>query len=349
MPKCIVFGGAGVFGSITARELHDRGLDVTIAGRRAGRAEVVAESIGCAAVQADLNEAASCRAAIAGQDVALNCAGPFDSLNDTLLEGCLDAHCHFIDIADDRRYVRRVRQQSDALAAAGLTAVYGCSSLPGISGALANALRARTATDPAHIRITLFIGNDNPKGAAAVRSAARLLGKAIDAPQGVLRGFRDAETVSLPPPFGRRTVLNFESPDYDLLPEQIGAASVVVKVGFELRLATAMFAAFAATAPRLGTYLLPKLIALNPLTRGIGSSGGVVMVEQFDAQGSRSAASAVAVEHGQRMAVLPAVYATLRLFDNKPASRGATTAYELLGAEALLAALQADGVSVLLP
>lgn len=349
MPECIVFGGAGVFGSIVARELHSRGLDVTIAGRNANRAAAVAKEIGCAAVRADVNEAPSCRAATGGKRVAINCAGPFDTLNDTLLQTCIDAGCHYVDIADDRRYARSVRERGATFAAAGLTAVYGCSSLPGISGALAIALRRPATANPAHTRITLFIGNDNVKGAAAVRSATNLLGKAIAAPQGDLRGFGDPETVSLPPPFGRRTVLNFESPDYDLLPEQIGANSIAIKVGFELRLATALFRAFAACAPRLGASLLPRLTALNHLTRNFGCSGGAVMVELFDRQGDRRSASAVTAEQGQRMAALPAVYATVRCCQSETESPGATTVYELLGAEALFSALRADGVSVLLP
>lgn len=349
MPKCVVFGGAGVFGSIVARELHARGLDVAIAGRNQNRLKEVAGQIGCAAVRADLNEASSCRAATDGTHVAINCAGPFDSFNDTLLQSCIDAGCHHVDITDDRGFACRVRERGNAFATAGLTAVYGCSSLPGISGALATALRQVMTTDPAHIRVTLFIGNDNAKGAAAVRSATRLLGTTITAPQGDLRGFRDPETVSLPPPFGRRSVLNFDSPDYDLLPAQTGASSIVVKVGFELRLATALFRGFAAFVPRWGTYLLPKLTLLNHLTRRVGCSGGVVMVELFDQQGHSRSASVLAAQHGQRMAVLPAVYATLRLCQDSPESAGATTAYELLGAADLLASLEADGFSVLLP
>ncbi|MBP89567.1 MAG: hypothetical protein CMJ64_23135 [Planctomycetaceae bacterium] len=349
MPKCVVFGGAGVFGSIVARELHDRAIDVIVAGRNLNRAEEVAADIGCAAVRADLNEHSSCHAAIEGVQVAINCAGPFKSFNDTLLESCVEAGCHYVDITDDREYASRVRERRDAFAAAGLTAIYGCSSLPGISGALAIALRKVLTTDPAHARITLFIGNDNAKGTAAVRSAARLLGRTIRAPQGELRGFRDPETVDLPPPFGRRIVLNFDSPDYDLLPEQIGASSLVVKVGLELRIATALFGSFATYAPHLGTYLLPKLISLNHFTRRVGCSGGAIAVELFDKDGNKQSASAVVAEHGQHMAALPAVYAALRLCQGEPVSGGATTAYELLGAEELLGLLEADGVSVLRP
>src|SRR5256885_15230538 len=108
-----------------------------------------------------------------------------------------------------------------------------CSSRPAISGSLA-LLAAGARPDPAaRARLTLFIGNKNHKGAAAVRSAVGVIGRPIAAPQGQLRGFSDGVVVELPPPFGKRRVYNFESADYDLLPPLLGVQALEVKVGFE--------------------------------------------------------------------------------------------------------------------
>src|SRR5437764_796194 len=75
-----------------------------------------------------------------------------------------------------------------------------------------------SAASPARVRVTLLIGNNNPKGRAAIRSLVLGLGKPVQAPQGMLRGFRGREVVPLPEPFGRRAVFNFDSPEYDLFP-----------------------------------------------------------------------------------------------------------------------------------
>jgi hypothetical protein len=337
----VVFGGAGVFGTIVAEELNRHGVHLTIASRNLQSSERVAERIGCRAIQADLLNPDLCRAALQQASVAVNCAGPFNEFDATLLEACLDCGCHYVDIADDRRYARLVLSFNDRFSAAGLTAVYGCSSLPGISGALA--LRAKETLDDEtrHARVTLFIGNNNAKGSAAVRSATGLLGKTIEAPQGLLKAFAGPEHVTLPLPFGPRRVINFESPDYELLPKSIGAESVVVKVGFELRLVTTAFRC-ASLAPWLGRHVLPQLTALNSLTKALGCSGGAVMVELFAASGGVCRSSMAGARDGQRMAALPAVYAVRTLLSDDSVPRGAMPVYDVVGARELLDSLVAD-------
>ena len=131
-----------------------------------------------------------------------------------LIESCARYGLHHIDIADDRQYIARVRSLAGRFKSS--TAVFGCSSLPGISLALARALMARRDDErPVRIRTTLFIGNKNPKGEAAIRSLVKQLGKAFDAPQGKLRSFSREELVDLPV-FGRRVAYDFECADYDL-------------------------------------------------------------------------------------------------------------------------------------
>src|SRR4029079_1015043 len=126
---------------------------------------------------------------------------------------------------------------------------------PGISGALA-VLAAERLPAIERARITLFIGNRNPKGEAAVRSAAAQLGRIFPAPQGLLRGMTGREIVDLPPPFGARAVHDWESPELDLFPILFGAREVRVKVGFESRFANSAAATLARLGPRIGGVLL---------------------------------------------------------------------------------------------
>ena len=281
----VVFGGHGTFGSLLVAELPG----AVPVGRRTGH---------------DVRDAAACARALEGRRVAVNCAGPFQDFDDTLARACLDAGCHYVDIADDRAYCASIRALDGAFRERGLTAAYGCSSLPGISGALAALVK------PTRARVTLFIGNKNPKGAAAVASFAR--GRF---------SLRDGADVELPQPFGRRRVyFDLDSPDKDL----IDADEVIVKVGFESRLGTWLM-------PLLG----PRILAFCARLFPFGSSGGAVMVEDLDS-GRREAV--VARENGQRLAILPAV-CVVRALEAGGARPGAHTAAEVLGAEALLAAL----------
>jgi hypothetical protein len=341
--SAIVFGGYGTFGSLVARDLARLGVTVVIVGRDAARAETFAHTLGPGhrGVAADVADRASCRSVIEGHAVAVICAGPFATLGPALVEACLDAGCHYADVADDRGYVAQVRSFAAAFRQRGLTAVYGCSSVPGISGALALAARAGTTAAPQRARVTLFVGNDNPKGSAAVASVVGGLGKPIATPQGAVRGFRDREVVPLPRPFGPRAVYNFDSPEYDLFPELLGVRAVSVKLGFELRSGTRALALLAAVSSHWGRRTTALLKWVGRWSRGVGCSGGAVMTELFWADGSVRRAALLARRDGQRMAALPCALAAHALCTGS-GTPGVTTAYELLGGT-LLERLTAEG------
>jgi short subunit dehydrogenase-like uncharacterized protein len=329
----VVFGGYGTFGRLVVRDLARLGVPVTVAGRDGARAEALARELGPdhRGLAAGVNDPASCRQALRGRAVAVSCAGPFSAIGPALLEACLDVGCHYADLADDRGYTAMVRGHAERFRQRGLTAVYGCSSLPGISGALALLARAGIPSPPERARVTLFVGNDNAKGGGAIYSVVRLLGRPIATPQGMVRGFRDRAVVPLPQPFGRRAVFNFEGPEYDLFPALLGVRSVAVKIGLELRAATYALALLAALPLSYGRRTAALLEWLGGWARGVGSRGGVVMAELFWADGTVRRAALLAREQGQRMAALPCAWAAHALAGETARPAGVLTAYELLG------------------
>ncbi len=345
----MVFGGYGTFGRRVVEELAHHGQRIVIAGRNKAKADALAIGLGPQhqSISTDASDHQACLSALKGQHVAINCAGPFSQFDAALLEACLESRCHYVDISDDRAYCTRVRRYGERFAERGLTAAYGCSSLPSISGALALVANEQSAAPIERMRCTLFIGNDNPKGRAAVASAAQSIGRAIEAPQGPLGGFCDPEIVPLPEPFGRRTALNFESPDYDLLPELLAAQSIVVKVSFDLQIANWLFGFLARRAPSFGRWLVPKINALGGLLRPFGTSGGAVMCELFSSDGRVIRAAIIARRDGQRMAALPCAYVADLLCRNDHCPRGAATAYELLGGRQLVEMLVDDGFELI--
>ncbi|HEY4589305.1 MAG TPA: saccharopine dehydrogenase NADP-binding domain-containing protein [Thermoanaerobaculia bacterium] len=346
----VVFGGYGTFGAHVARALAAAGLPVRIAGRDGTKAARFAEGLGPGheGVAADANDAGSCARALAGARVAVHCAGPFSALSLALPEACLAAGAHYVDIADDRGWLRRLAALDERFRAGRLAAVAGASSLPGISGALAG-LAARKLPAVERARVTLFIGNRNPKGDAAVRAAAGQLGRPFSAPQGALRGFHGREIVDLPPPFGRRAVYDWESPELDLFPALLGARSVRVKVGFEARLATLAFAGLARLGPRLGRSLLAGVAPLARRLSFFGCSGGYVQVELWAPGGARATAALGSARDGQRMAALPAALVARDLYAGSAGRRGFATAYQALGADALIERLIAAGYGLVNP
>lgn len=343
-----VFGGYGVFGAHVAGSLAAAGLRVRIAGRDGDRAERFTAALGASheGIAADVNEPVACAKALAGARVAVNCAGPFSSMSMALPEACLAAGIHYVDIADERGWSARMRARDGEFRERGLAAAVGCSSLPGISGALA-VLAAERLPAVERARVTLFIGNRNPKGEAAVRASVTQLGRSFRAPQGMLRGLHGREVVDLPPPFGPRAVYDWESPELDLFLAMFGARAVRVLVGFEARLATLSFATLARLGPRLGRLLLSGIAPLARHLSGFGHSGGFVKVELFAPDGTCAAATLGGASDGQRMAALPAVFVAQGLADGSATARGAMTAYEALGSRPLVERLIAAGYELL--
>ena len=346
MPSVILFGGYGVFGSLIARELVSRGISVTIAGRNNSKAEALALQLGEKArgLEADATQLESCRRALAGHRLAVHCAGPFSEKNLALLQACLETGCHYVDIADDRGYLARVRALQGEFSAKQLSAVYGCSSLPGISGALAETAIAETQAAPAAIRVLLFIGNRNPKGPAALESVLKIAGTQIPAPQGWLRGLGDLEAVQLPAPFGRRWALNFESAEYDMFPDLFGCGSVTVKVSFELGIANRLFAMLGHARRSMNSLLRGPLLILGNSISAWGSSGGAVQV-QVSGEKKQCSMTLLNLEAGQRMAILPAVFSVQRILRGK-APTGALPVFECLGSSKLLEGLLREGCRI---
>ena len=151
--RVVVLGARGVFGSLLVREIEGA-FEVV----RAGRGEF--DPRGAFAV--------ACT------------AGPFQTLDRGLVRTCVEAGAHWLDIADDERWFFDLLddRELDALARERNVAVIpGLSSLPAVSGALVRRLGVRD-----RVRITLFVGNRNAKGAAAIASAAASGGRVLRSP-----------------------------------------------------------------------------------------------------------------------------------------------------------------------
>jgi hypothetical protein len=143
--RVIVLGARGVFGSLLVDELQ-RDYDVVPLTRGMPFDPRGAFAVACA-------------------------AGPFQQLDRGLVRTTVDAGAHWLDIADDETWFFDLLDDAalDALARErGVAVISGLSTLPALSGALVRRLGA-----PPRVSLTLFIGNNNRKGVAAIASAAQ--------------------------------------------------------------------------------------------------------------------------------------------------------------------------------
>lgn len=175
----LLVGASGVFGSRLAGRLAvEPDVALTLAGRRQASLEPVRDAIGGGAVRCldrDLIEARD----LAGYDLVIDAAGPFQASGTRLVEAAIGAGVDYLDLADGRDWVCGFAERFDAQAkAAGVALVTGASSIPALSHAAIDRLVAGwQAIDT--IRIGIFPGNRAPRGRAVVEAILSYSGKPV--------------------------------------------------------------------------------------------------------------------------------------------------------------------------
>lgn len=223
----LVLGGSGVFGGRVCRRLvRDRSLPVIAAGRNGDKAKAFAKEVrrdvpdarieGMALPADRLEEALSgLRPA-----VLVHAAGPFQGQDYAVAEACIRAGIPYVDLADGREFVTGFSRLDAAARAAGVLAVTGASTVPGLSAAVIDDLRADFARLGA-IRIGIAPGNRAPRGLAVIEAILGYTGKPVPVRRGgvpaTVHGWQDLKRIELPG-LGKRWFSACDVPDLDLLP-----------------------------------------------------------------------------------------------------------------------------------
>ncbi len=143
--KIVVLGGAGKMGCIGVQDLahDDRVKEVVIAERDLAQAKIVAETIGSRKVsiqEVDLNDHAKMVGLLKGADACFNATVYYTNLK--VMEACLEAGVHYTDMGGLFHTTRKQLELHDRYAEAGVSAVLGMGSAPGIPN-----LQSRYAAD----------------------------------------------------------------------------------------------------------------------------------------------------------------------------------------------------------
>ena len=117
----LIYGANGYTGELIARRAVARGLPAILAGRRA-------DALGRLAAELDrpfrvfaLDQSTSVDAALAGVTVVLNCAGPFTRTAAPLVEACLRARTHYLDITGEIGVLEALAARDAEARASGIT------------------------------------------------------------------------------------------------------------------------------------------------------------------------------------------------------------------------------------
>lgn len=292
MGRILIVGGYGAFGGRAAERLaREPDLEIVIAGRSAAKAREHAAMLAAGArariTHATLDATTATEADVRAQapSVLINASGPFQQQDYRLAQACIEAGCHYIDLADARAFVTGIVSLDKAARSANVSVISGASSVPGVSSAAVRRMAGELEQlDEVHIGISP--GNSFDPGVATVASIigqagkpflVRSGGRQITAHgwQGLFR-YRFSE-------IGARWMSAVDVPDLDLIPQaypQLSTArfSAGLEVGmFHLGLWSMSWLARAGLVRDL-TSIAGPLLALKRRMSALGSDTGGMFV-----------------------------------------------------------------------
>lgn len=285
--KVLVLGGYGVFGERVLRLLARDGHALIVAGRDLSRAQILATELGAQAMRFD-READRPLLRTLDIDLLVDAAGPFQAYGEqpyALVEACLRARIHYLDLADDSGFCTGIAALDGLAREQDRVALSGASSVPAISAAavreLASGLEQIEAIDTA-----ILPGNRAPRGLSVMASILDQCGRTRliwhDHGWREMRGWSAPKVYRLGG-FGERLAYRIGVPDLDLFPPHFGAASVSFRAGLELGLMSRSLALFSALRRRWLMPIRPGFVrvmrGLADLLEPFGSDRGGMVVE----------------------------------------------------------------------
>ena len=238
----LVLGGYGGFGGRISERLAALDFDVLVAGRSEDAARRFCQGRS-GLTPAAVNRDVGLREALA--DLApwtvVDAAGPFQGTGYDVPRACIEAGCHYLDIADARAFVLGVSTLDAAAKAGGVSIVSGASSVPALSGAVVRAL-ASGMNEVRAIEIAISASSRASAGRSVTEAILSYVGKPIRLWRGGRweTGFgwselrRQGFEIDGHLPILPRLVGLADVPDLDLLPDRVaGRPTVTFRAGAE--------------------------------------------------------------------------------------------------------------------
>ena len=120
--KWMVYGAYGFTGTLVAELAVRRGLRPVVAGRDAAKVRPLAERLGLEHRVFGLDQAAE---ALEDVDAVAHCAGPFSATSEPMVDACLRARTHYVDITGEIDVFEAVSRRDEDAKRAGVVLLPG--------------------------------------------------------------------------------------------------------------------------------------------------------------------------------------------------------------------------------
>ncbi|MGK7378793.1 saccharopine dehydrogenase family protein [Planococcus sp. 1R117A] len=119
----LLYGAYGYTGELIAREAVKRGMKPILAGRNLQKLKPLAEELNLEMRVFAIDEKIA--DSLSGIDAVLHCAGPFSETSALMIEGCLSAKAHYMDITGEIPVFEHTHAQHDRAKRAGIVLCSG--------------------------------------------------------------------------------------------------------------------------------------------------------------------------------------------------------------------------------
>jgi hypothetical protein len=238
--RVLLVGGYGNFGSLVAQRLsRETELRVIVAGRSEQRARVLADRLGVEWARMDISSDPNAHIRRLKPYILIHTSGPFQGQGYEVAEACVRNGVHYLDLADDRNFVANISHLDAAARAAGILAVSGASTVPGVTSAVLMKYAKEFAVLSA-IDLGIATAQKTNRGLATVQAVLGYAGRPfktlIDGQMREVYGWQDLRWHKFPG-LGRRLLGNCDVPDLQLFPDHFPSLRTVrFRAGLELPL-----------------------------------------------------------------------------------------------------------------
>jgi len=245
--RVLILGGYGNFGKRIAESLSAlEGITVLIAGRDARKSQQLCQELASKGVPGTL-EAVGIdiyspvfldELKALSPDLLVHTGGPFQGQDYRVPEACIAAGSHYIDLADDRRFVCDISSLNDQALKRNVLVVSGASSVPGLSSTVIDGFIDQfSSLDKIDFAITP--GNQAERGEATVRGILSYTGHPFPIfTKGQWTnqyGWMSPRKISFGDVIGKRWLANVDIPDLELFPKRYPSVNTVkFQAGLEL-------------------------------------------------------------------------------------------------------------------
>ncbi|MGB2742717.1 MAG: saccharopine dehydrogenase NADP-binding domain-containing protein [Cognaticolwellia sp.] len=248
MKKVVVLGGYGNFGKRIVENLASiEGITILIAGRNLTKSSALVKSLQVTSnakleplvidiFAEDFKE----QLASISPFLVIHTSGPFQGQDYRVPTACIECGAHYIDLADDRRFVCDITVLDSQAREKGLLVVSGASSVPGLSAAVVDHYQNQF-NNIESINLAIAPGNKAERGLATVEAILSYTGHPLNVfKEGRWQdvyGWMDSTVNDFGGYVGKRHLANVDVPDLALFPKRYGVTQQVsFQAGLEIRL-----------------------------------------------------------------------------------------------------------------